>query len=148
MKNKLLQLILGIALALGIFTAPAPAAAAPPPQTRIIDITFCWSVSTFGPNGCNAQAGSEPFSLIGNNTQGSIVYAIGTSDAVTGTYRFTQARQNISFEFVNADPAVVRTTYTGSRYAGGGQNCYRGPMMADMVSEPDLTGVWFGCIRP
>jgi hypothetical protein len=38
--------------------------------------------------------------------------------------------------------------YTGTRYSGGGPDCYRGPMLADRATGPDLSGVWMGCIQP
>lgn len=143
MKNKLIQLIAAAALALGIFAAPVPAEAAPS-YNKIIDVTYCWSLTTFGPNGCNAQWDSEPIQLIGGNNSGSAVW----SNAGAGTYKFTNARNNLKMEWINPEPGINRVTYTGARYTGGGQNCYRGPMTADFTTNPDISGVWFGCIRP
>jgi hypothetical protein len=66
---------------------------------------------------------------------------------MTGTYEFKRNRNEIVLRFVNPEPGIASVTYSGARYAGGGNNCYRGAMVADFTSDPDATGVWFGCIR-
>jgi hypothetical protein len=133
-----------MALAVAAFHAPAPAEAAP--QQRIIDITYCWSLTTFGPNGCHSGWPTEPVTLIGGNS-GAAVLGFGTTDAVTGTFQFSNQKNNLVLSFANPDANTVSVTYSGARYQGGGPKCYRGPNVADFVTDPDLTGVWFGCLR-
>jgi len=147
MKTILFRIIAGLAMAIAAFSAPQTASAAPPVQ-RTINVTYCWTLTTFGPNGCNADWYAEPLVMTGSGNQGPVYYGFGTTGAMTGTYRFTNNRSRLVLTFNAPEPGLVSVVYTGARYAGGGQNCYRGPMLADRVTDPDLSGVWFGCILP
>jgi len=86
--------------------------------------------------------------FVGTARSGQALYAPGTSDAMTGTYRFNASFTSLRIEFLNPQTGIARVSYSGTTYTGGGSNCYRGPNLADRTSGPDVTGVWFGCIRP
>lgn len=147
MKTQLVRILAGLAMAIALFSGPQTASAAPLVQ-RTINVTYCWTLTTFGSNGCNSNWPTEPLVMTGSGNQGPIYYAPGTAYVMTGTYRFTGNRANLEIRFNNPEPGVASTVFTGSRYTGGGQYCYRGPMVADYVSSPDLRGVWIGCILP
>ena len=48
MKTMLFRIIAGLAMAIAAFSAPQTASAAPPVQ-RTINVTYCWTLTTFGP---------------------------------------------------------------------------------------------------
>ena len=85
MKTQLVRILAGLAMAIAIFSAPQTASAAPLVQ-RTINVTYCWTLTTFGPNGCNANWPTEPLVFTGNGNQGPLYYGLGTSDAMTGTW--------------------------------------------------------------
>lgn len=145
MTTKVLRLIAGLALAVAFFAAPNAASAAP--TTRTLDATFCWSLTSFGPGGCNSNWPADAITLIGSKTQGAAYYQYGTPYQVAGAYQFSSNGANLTLTFLNPEPGVASAVYTGARYSGGGKNCYRGTMRSDLVPDPDATGVWFGCVR-
>jgi hypothetical protein len=147
MKTQIFRIVAGLAMAIAAFSAPQTASAAPLVQ-RTINVTYCWTLTTFGPTGCNANWPTEPLVFTGSGNQGPLYYGLGTTDAMTGTYKFTNNRNKLVLRFNAPEPGLVSVVYTGTRYAGGGPDCYRGPMLADRTTSPDLSGVWIGCIQP
>jgi hypothetical protein len=139
MKITLFRLMAGIVTLFAMFGAPVEASAA---ANRVIPVTYCWSLTTFGPNACNSNWPTAPVLLTGGNNSGT---AMGSG--ATGTYQFTNNKNKLTLTFVNPEANILNVQYVGNRYSGGGPNCYRGTMTADVAVGADATGVWFGCVQ-
>ncbi len=147
MKKNLFRILAGLAMAITAIGAPQAASAAPLANANL-RMTYCWSLSSFGPTGCNARWPTSGVTLVGGGSQGPAVYGIGTTNAVTGTFAYSNSGNDLVIRFANPSPSVVSAVYTGTRYIGTGTDCFRGPMTAVRVTGPAMNGVWFGCIVP